>query len=365
MRNSPDGQILGHPSSGIPRRALWWLIALVVLAHAALLLDVSTLSRDSGATTQVAAGALASPSTHERAQESEDSNTRLTRIRWVGTPVPPPTPEPSPAPAPSETAPKPTAPEGGGNEPEEPPLTTELVTSEEAVTEPETEVTQTIAEPEPVAPEPLEVPSAQTRLVYEITGLSKGRNIFADGQFEWTVEGDRYEASLAVRMVLLGTRTQTSVGRIGPQGLKPDRFGERQRDETATHFDYEGQRVRFSRNRPDAPLLPGTQDRLSVILQLAALMQARPSDFEVGSEVNMPVASSRAVEDWRWQVGDLETLVLPKGSMIARRLTRPALHERDNTVELWMAPSLQHLPIRIRITQRNGDWLDQRLVLAP
>jgi hypothetical protein len=30
-----------------------------------------------------------------------------------------------------------------------------------------------------------------------------------------------------------------------------------------------------------------------------------------------------------------------------------------------MAPSLQHLPVRIRITQRNGDWLDQRLVLAP
>jgi hypothetical protein len=371
MRNSPDGQILGHPSTGIPRRALWWLVALVVFAHAALLLDVAALSRDTEAISQVSASALASPSTHERAQESEDSNTRLTRIRWVGIPMPSPTPEPepepepAPAPTPSETAPKPTAPEGIDNEPEEPPVTPELLTTEEAITEPEPEVAQTIAEPEPVAPKPLEVPSAQTRLIYEITGLSKGRNIFADGQFEWTVEGDRYEASLAVRMVLLGARTQTSVGRIGPQGLMPDRFGERQRDEAATHFDYEDQRVRFSRNRPDAPLLPGTQDRLSVILQLAALMQARPANFEVGSEVNMPVASSRAVEDWRWQVGDQETIELPKGTWVARHLIRPAVHERDNTVELWMAPSLQHLPVRIRITQRNGDWLDQRLVLAP
>jgi hypothetical protein len=337
----------------------------VVLAHAALLLDVSALSRDSGAITQVAASALASPSTHERAQKSEDSNTRLTRIRWVGTPVPPPTPEPAPAPSPSETAPKPTAPEGVGNEPEEPPLTAELVTSEKAVTEPEPEVTQTIAEPEPepVAPEPLEVPSAQTRLVYEITGLSKGRNIFADGQFEWTVEGDRYEASLAVRMVLLGTRTQTSVGRIGPQGLMPERFGERQRDEAATHFDYEGQRVRFSRNRPDAPLAPGTQDRLSIILQLAAQLQALP--LEAGESITVPVASSRAVDVWVWSVGELQTVDLPQGPVLARHLIRPALHERDNTVELWMAPSLQHLPVRIRITQSNGDWLDQRLVLAP
>jgi hypothetical protein len=212
---------------------------------------------------------------------------------------------------------------------------------------------------------PIPVPPSQTRLVYDITGEVKGRSVFAEGLLEWTVNDGRYDASLAVRMVLLGSRTQTSVGRIGAQGLMPERFGERQRDEAATHFDYEGQRVRFSRNRPDAPLLPGTQDRLSVILQLAALMQARPSDFEVGSEVSMPVASSRAVEDWRWQVGDLETIELPKGTWVARHLIRPAVHERDNTVELWMAPSLQHLPVRIRITQRNGDWLDQRLVLAP
>lgn len=338
---------------------------MVGLAHAALLLDVSDLSRDMDASTQVSASALVPPSINGAGQESDGSNTRVTRIRWVGTPVPPVPPMPEPAPTTSETAPQLTAPEVVDSEPEEPPVTPEVAITEVVVTEPEPEITQTIAEPKPVALEPLEVPSAQTRLVYEITGLSRGRSIFADGRFQWTVNGGRYDAVLEVRMVLLGARTQTSVGRIGPQGLIPERFGERQRDEAATHFDYEGQRVRFSRNRPDAALLPGTQDRLSVILQLAALMQARPSDFETGQEVNMPVASSREVENWRWQVGGLETLELPKGTWVARHLTRPALHERDNTVELWMAPNLQHLPVRIRITQSNGDWLDQRLVLAP
>jgi hypothetical protein len=207
------------------------------------------------------------------------------------------------------------------------------------------------------------VPTAQTRLVYDITGQVKGRNVFAEGLFEWTVQDGRYDASLAVRMLLLGTRTQTSVGRIGPQGLMPERFGERQRDEAATHFDYEGQRVRFSRNRPDAPLAPGTQDRLSVILQLAAQLQAQP--LQAGESITVPVASSRAVDVWVWSVGELQTVDLPQGPVLARHLIRPALHERDNTVELWMAPSLQHLPVRIRITQSNGDWLDQRLVLAP
>ncbi len=213
----------------------------------------------------------------------------------------------------------------------------------------------------PIAP--IAVPSGQTRLVYDITGQVKGINVFAEGLFEWTVKEGRYDASLAVRMLLLGTRTQTSVGRIGPQGLLPERFGERQRDEAATHFDYEGQRVRFSRNRPDAPLTPGTQDRLSVILQLAAQLQAHP--LEAGESIAVPVASSRAVDVWLWSVGELQTVDLPQGPVVARHLIRPALHEHDNSVELWMAPNLQHLPVRIRITQSNGDWLDQRLVLAP
>lgn len=362
MRNSPDGQILGHPSTGIPRRALWWLIALVVLAHAALLFDFSSLTQERPATTSVSPGALLTPPTDAHTPPSDTASRRVTSVRWVTNPPPAPAarttevaqpPSPEPATALSEV------PEAAPAEPSE--------TLETAQTsEPSAQASDT-TEPDTSTPpaKPVSVPTAQTRLVYDITGEVKGRNVFAEGLLVWTVQDGRYDASLSVRMVLLGTRTQTSVGHIGVLGLMPDRFGERQRDEAATHFDYVGQRVRFSRNRPDAALLPGTQDRLSVILQLAALMQARPSDFETGREVGVPVASSREVEDWRWQVGALETVALAKGNMTARHLKRLALHERDNTVELWMAPSLQHLPVRIRITQRNGDWLDQRLVLTP
>ncbi|CAN1491360.1 Protein of unknown function DUF3108 [Burkholderiaceae bacterium] len=358
------------------------------MAHAALLFDFSTLSPESTATTKVSPDALFTPPADPTATDTAPR--KVSAVRWVASPPPPPTPPaprpslmakptppaPAPAPAPAPIDVPEAAPTESSDTPEAAPTessdtpeaapTEPSDTLEAAQTEPSAQASSTTESDAPSPPiKPIPVPTAQTRLVYDITGEVKGRNVFAEGLFAWTVKDGRYDASLAVRMVLLGTRTQTSVGHIGPQGLMPDRFGERQRDEAATHFDYEGQRVRFSRNRPDAPLLPGTQDRLSVILQLAALMQARPSDFEVGSQVNMPVASSREVEDWRWQVGDLETLALPKGDMIARRLTRPALNERDNTLELWMAPSLQHLPARIRITQSNGDWLDQRLVLAP
>ncbi|MFM2073863.1 MAG: hypothetical protein RJB34_168 [Pseudomonadota bacterium] len=364
MRNSPNGQILGQPNTGIPRRALWPLVALVAVAHAALLLDTSALIHNTDAQTSVSPSALLSTRTDSAPDATAQSAQSPTAIRWVAVapapaaakpatpvrnttrPAPPPQAQP---PAPTPEAAQPTPPLGEAPTPPTTDNTAEAVVAAAG---------DTVLEPQP-----LPIAPSQTRLVYDITGQVKGRNVFAEGVFEWTVQDGRYDAVLAIRMPLLGSRTQTSTGRIGPLGLMPERFGERQRDEAATHFDYEGQRVRFSRNRPDAPLAPGTQDRLSVILQLAAQLQAQP--LETGQSVEVPVASSREVALWRWTVGEMLTLDLPQGSVLARHLTRAALDERDQTIELWMAPSLQYLPARIRISQSNGDWLDQRLVLPP
>jgi hypothetical protein len=328
-------------------------VTLVVLAHAALLFDLSIWIDNSTPTTRVLPNALLAPHAPSTTTESATHTQRLGSVRWVASPPSPKPPTPS-AKAQAKPTPPAPAPEAKPAEPTDTPPPSEPSL-------------QALPEAAPTAPsqpvDPIPVPPTRTRLVYDITGQVKGLNVFAEGLFEWTVQDGRYDASLAVRMALLGTRTQTSVGRIGPQGLMPERFGERQRDEAATHFDYEGQRVRFSRNRPDAPLVAGTQDRLSVILQLAAQLQAQP--MQAGQSVAIPVASSREVDLWTWSIGEATTVDLPQGPVLARHLIRPALHERDNTVELWLAPSLQHLPARIRITQSNGDWLDQRLVLAP
>jgi hypothetical protein len=37
------------------------------------------------------------------------------------------------------------------------------------------------------------------------------------------------------------------------------------------------------------------------------------------------------------------------------------MHTYDNRVEVWLAPALGHLPVRILWTQANGDVVDQRL----
>ena len=56
-----------------------------------------------------------------------------------------------------------------------------------------------------------------------------------------------------------------------------------------------------------------------------------------------------------------ETLNLPIGEQTTLKLTRLPNKPYDLTVEVWLAPTLGYLPSRIRLTQSNGDFIDQQL----
>jgi len=51
---------------------------------------------------------------------------------------------------------------------------------------------------------------------------------------------------------------------------------------------------------------------------------------------------------------------LPGGQQLARKLVRNPRQEYDQKVELWLAPALGYLPVRMRITDSNGDFADQK-----
>jgi len=128
------------------------------------------------------------------------------------------------------------------------------------------------------APQPAHTPApgAQVlpplRMKYEVTATYRGVPLQGEGELTWRHDGKNYEAQLEARSPLLGSRRQRSEGRITPQGLEPLHFWDKSRSEQAAHFDREHGRVTFSNNQPDAPLAAGAQDRLSVVLQLAALV---------------------------------------------------------------------------------------------
>ena len=47
--------------------------------------------------------------------------------------------------------------------------------------------------------------------------------------------------------------------------------------------------------------------------------------------------------------------------MATLKLARQPRRDYDQKVELWYAPALGYLPVRSRITQANGDFVDQQL----
>jgi hypothetical protein len=238
-------------------------------------------------------------------------------------------------------------------------------------TTPPAEITATNTEP--VIPTPVEaappLPGASTaltipgsvRLKYAMTGRAKNMDYSAFAQLDWLQDGQTYDAKMVVSALFLGSRSMTSSGRITADGLAPTRFLDKARSERAAHFQADQGKISFSANTPDAPWLRGAQDRLSVFLQLGSLLAGAPASYPVGSSVSLYTAGPREADTWTFTVEAEETLKLPAGEAATLKLTRKPQRDFDQTVEIWFAPSMDYLPVRSRITQQNGDFIDQQL----
>lgn len=198
------------------------------------------------------------------------------------------------------------------------------------------------------------------RLHYKVTAQARGLTLSGQGELVWHHDGDSYEVKLEIGAPLLPTRTQRSTGRITAQGLAPLRFSDKARSEEAAHFERDQGKVSFSSNRPDAPLLAGAQDRLSVLLQLGAMIAGDPHKFPAGATIAIQTAGTRDAELWLFTVEHEEELHLPGGTVSALKLTRNPRKEFDQKVELWLAPAMDYAPVRLRLTQPNADSVDQQ-----
>jgi hypothetical protein len=211
----------------------------------------------------------------------------------------------------------------------------------------------------PTVAENYAVPGSM-RLRYQVAGQTRGIDVRATAELLWRQDGKTYDARLETVLPLLGSRVQQSTGQITGQGLAPTRYGERNRGEEAAHFERDKGRLSFSNNQPAAALLAGAQDRLSVMLQLGAILAGAPGRYPPGTTINVQTASTRDAEVWQFTVEAEEELVLPAGRQKAVKLVRAPRKPFDQTVELWLAPGMDYAPVRVRLTQQNGDRLDQQ-----
>jgi hypothetical protein len=198
-------------------------------------------------------------------------------------------------------------------------------------------------------------------LEYKMTGSAKGLTYYADAQLHWQNAGDAYDALMRVSALFLGSRSMTSSGQLGPDGLAPTRFSDKSRTEAAAHFEPGKNQIIFSANTPTLPWVKGAQDRVSVFMQLGGMLAGNPAGFPTGSTISIYTVGPRDADTWTFLVEAEEKLMLPFGEMATIKLTRQPRREFDQKVEVWYAPSLGYLPVRTKITQANGDFIDQQL----
>ena len=197
-----------------------------------------------------------------------------------------------------------------------------------------------------------------------VVAEARYRLAHGDGRYEVGTEG---RAIGVVAIFYSGVLVQQSVGRVGPGGLLPERYREKRgrRPERRVRFDYaRGMLIGNGDPPPEVPLLPGTQDRLSIFYQVGLMARARPRDFTTGSQFSVPLASMKTIDRPRFTVVGEETVRTSGSDVAALRFNvRNEDDPTDPVIDAWLAPAMSMLPARIRVEDEDGKVIDQVVVL--
>ncbi len=195
-------------------------------------------------------------------------------------------------------------------------------------------------------------------------GLRRGL-LSGSGEMHWQRQGERYELSLSGRVAGFSVLTQTSHGRLDASGLVPEQFTDKRlrRATKTTTFDRAQGRVVFSAAPDTYPIVPGMQDRLSWMIQLAALAEADAGVRTAGVRLAMFVVGARG-DGEVWEFGfEREEAVRVLGSVVqAAKFTRRPRKPDDGEVAVWLDPARHHLPVLAMLGDGDGeDPLELRL----
>jgi len=202
---------------------------------------------------------------------------------------------------------------------------------------------------------------ADTRLTYDVTGEYRNP-VTGTAHVQWQREGNRYQVRLdvTIRIVVAITQTLTSQGEVTPAGLLPRAYEEARTGGKRRLTQFGDQLVVLDKG-VSVPRPPGVQDTASQFVELAQRFATGKDVLEVGRTVRMWLARPGGVDEWIYDVTERQVLSLPlMGDVEAFHLKpRPLVNPRGNiTAEMWFAPSLQYLPVKIKVIMGNEAWLD-------
>jgi hypothetical protein len=192
--------------------------------------------------------------------------------------------------------------------------------------------------------------------------------LYQTAQLDWITEGNNYRLYINIPYAVVGPFVFESRGSVDAYGIAPSIYWTQRgtKPPRYSRFDRDGNgagKMFFSEKPEFTPdLKPGTQDRFSLMFQLASLLNGNDKIDEAGTIRALPVVDYNTLEMWQFKsFGEAESDDIPSlGKSINRRY---ALMQRENDqykrqVDIWLARDLDWLPGRMRSLEANGRILE-------
>ena len=208
-------------------------------------------------------------------------------------------------------------------------------------------------------------PPPSSQLQYRLRADVKGLSVEGSGQIDWQADAKQYRLMFDTSTQLTGQlMSEKSEGAIDRSGLVPTNFllKRLRKEPVAVVFYRRAGQINFAGDVPPYKIQGGEQDRLSVIWQLLSMARARPGSFVPGSTWKFFVAGHRGGESWTFQVKDKQRLRTSLGEVDTLHVAHvPGEPGNGRQVDIWLAPSQEWFPVRLRFTESGGDAIEQTI----
>jgi hypothetical protein len=203
-------------------------------------------------------------------------------------------------------------------------------------------------------------------LKYEVKKVPMGGSpMYGNGSISWQSTGTSYQVLGEAHVLFISLFNFKSEGVVGDFGVTPVLYSQKSfhRSETDTHFNRdERNSISFSASSVSYPIKGGEQDRGSIMWELAAIGRGDPEKFVPGAQIDLFVAGVRDGDIWSILVADQEEIETGDGKTLAWHVVRtPRAGTYDQKIDIWLAPQFQWSPVKIRYTDKNGDYLDMSM----
>lgn len=198
------------------------------------------------------------------------------------------------------------------------------------------------------------------RLQYKVTGHYRG-NLYGNAVLRFASKSQTaYSSDLNVDLGF-NSITMHSHGGLSSNGIFPRVYNEKIQGERRK-VENNGKQIQFFIQDIQTPTPNGVLDTLSQFWAMQRNAQRGKWKLQVGNGYQVWLMRPEGLFLWSYTVAAKEQVnVLGKGNVTAYRIKPVALGKGKTSADMWLAPSMNYIPVRIKLTLENGAYVDLQL----